>query len=182
MGGKSDQEKAAEGLFGEISQFDPRVKNRFDQPGAVPFRPSEFLPQFDVATEKGVGTLRRQTEKNVKTAAKGTTAGAQSRGLGGSILEDAVAKARARESEGGTSAINRFLTSRAGQRTGAMSEAQRAGMQLTGAQQAVDLQDIMNMFQKFGLKGTALQGLDPDTWFDDILAIGNVVAEFIPGT
>ena len=180
MTGESEQEKASKGLFASIKGFDPKAKNRFLQPGVLPHKPSSFLPAFRGATKSGVKDLSRQTDKNIKTAQKSTTAGFQSRGLGGSVLEDAIAKARAGESETGTSAIRKFLTSRKGQETGVMSAANRQGMALTGAQQGVDFQNIMNMFQKFsGLQG-AIGGLDPDTFLDDLFAGINTASQFVP--
>lgn len=180
MGGDSEQEKASKGLFGQISGFNPTARNRFDQPGVLPHSPSSFLPTHRTATKSGVGDLRRQTGENVKTAQKSVTAGGQSRGLGGSVLEDAIAKSRATASGQGTNAIRKFLTSRKGQETGVMDVANKTGLALTGAQQGVDFQNILNMFQKFNSMGGAIGGLDDDTFLDDLMAGLNTASNFVP--
>lgn len=173
MGGKSDQEKASEKLYGEVSGFNPTAANRFDQPGVVPFGGRELVSEFKKGTKAGVGTLRRATDENVKTAAKSTTAGLQSRGAGGSILEDAVAKSKAKASGQGTTAINDLLAKSQQMLPGVMNQANKTGLALTGAQQGVDMQNIMNMFQKFASSQGAIGGLDADTTLDDILGIAN---------
>lgn len=180
MGGQSDQEKAAERQYQEISRFNPNVRNRFDQPGLLPHDPGSLLPAHRRATEKGVRTLGSQTDKNIKTAQKSVTAGGQSRGLGGSILEDAVAKARAKESEGGTSAINKFLTNRLGQESNVMNQANQTQLALTGGAQGADFENIMNMFRKFGAQGGAISGLDDSTFLTDLLAVANTAGNFVP--
>lgn len=180
MTGKSDQEKASEGLFSSIKGFDPTAKNRFTQPGVLPHKPSSLLNTFRGATKSGVKDLSRQTDKNVKTAQKSTTAGLGSRGFGGSILEDAVAKSRSTASGQGTNAIRKFITDRKGQETGVKALANKQGLQLTGAQQGVDFQNILNMFQKFGSLGSAIGGLDDDTFLDELFAGLNTASNFVP--
>jgi len=179
MGGKSDQEKASEKQYADISKFNPTVQNRFEG-NVLPHAPNSFLPAFNQATQAGVKDLGRQTGKNIKTAQKSTTAGMQSRGYGGSILQDAIAKARAGESETGTNAIKNLLTQRLGMLPGVMGAANQQQMGLLGAQQGVDFGNIQNMFNKFGAKGGAIQGLSDDTWLDSLLAVGNTAAGFVP--
>jgi len=179
MGGESEQEKAAKRQYQQVSAFDPRVRNRFEGLN-LPFAPESLLPAFKKGTTSGVRDLRKQTGTNVKQAQKSTAAGLQSRGFGGSILEDAIAKARARESETGTNAIQRFLTSRLGQEPGVMDLANRTQLGLTGAQQNVDFSNIANMFNKFGAQMGAIGGLSDDTLLDDLLALGNTAGGFIP--
>ena len=177
MVGNSSKEQASKGLYGDISGFDPNVKNRFDNAGVLPFNPSSLVPAFNRATDKGVSTLKRMSGENVKTAQQSTTAGLQSRGYGGSILEDAIAKSRARTSGQGTNAIQQFLTNRAGQLPGVMNQANQTGLRLTGAQQGVDFQNILNMFRKFGSQQGSIKGLSDTTTFDDILALGKTAAQ-----
>jgi len=177
MTGKSDRENASEGLFSQIKGFNPSVKNRFDQPGVIPYNPNSFVPAFNRATDKGIADLTKQIDTNVKTAQKSATAGLQSRGLGGSILEDMIAKQRATAQEGGTNAIQRFLTSRQGQLPGVMNLANQTGLNLAQGQQGADFQNILNFFQKFGLLGGAAGGLSDDTTLDDIFAILNTAGK-----
>ena len=61
-----------------------------------------------------------------------------------------------------------------------MSEANKQGLALTGAQQGVDFQNIMNMFQKFASMGGAIGGLDDDTFLDELFAGLNTASNFIP--
>ena len=64
MTGKSDQEKASEGLFGQVKSFNPTAKNRFTQPGVLPHKPSSLLNIHRAATKSGVADLSRQTAKH----------------------------------------------------------------------------------------------------------------------
>ena len=180
MTGESERETASKGLFSSIKGFDPTVENRFTKPDVLPHKPSTFLSTFRGATKAGVKDLSRQTDKNIKTAQKSTTAGAQSRGLGGSVLEDAIAKSRAKASGQGTNAIQRFLTSRKGQETGVKESANKQGLALAGAQTGVDFKNIMAMFQKFNSLGGAIGGLDDDTFLDDLFAGLNTASNFVP--
>jgi hypothetical protein len=180
MGGKSDQEKASEQLFGQISGFDPRVKNRFDDPNLLAFDPKSMVRKFQQGTQSGIDQLKRATGENVKTAQKSTAAGLQSRGLGGSILEDAIAKSRAKASGQGTSAINDLLVKSQQLLPGVMNQANRTSLGVAQGAQGADFQNIMNMFRKFGAQGGALGGLDDSTLFTDILDIGKTAASFIP--
>lgn len=179
MGGQSDQEKAAEKQYNQVSSFNPTVRNRFANM-RLPYAPGGMLPEYNKATASGMRDIQKQTGTNVKQAQKSTAAGLQSRGMGGSILEDAIGKARAQEAEGGTNAIRKFMTSRLSGIPNIMNLANQTQMGLTGKQQGVDFQNIANMFNKFGAQGAALGGLSDDTWLDDTLAVGNTVGNFIP--
>lgn len=179
FGGESDQEAASKKQYEQISRFNPTVQNRFNNLN-LPFSPAGMLPAFNRATEAGVRDIGKQTGSNVKRAQKSTAAGLQSRGYGGSILEDAIAKARSSESEKGTNAIRSLLTSRMAQIPGIMNQANRTQLALTQGAQGADFQNIANMFNKFGAQGAAIGGLSDDTWFDDLLAVGNTAGQFIP--
>lgn len=175
MGGKSDQEKASENLYSDISNINPEVNNRFNN-FVYPYSGKQRENAFNKATDKSVKTLKQINQENTAKSGQAAASNYQSRGLGGSILQDAIAKARAKESAGGTSAITKLMTNRLNQLPGLMSTGNKEAFNLTGAQQNVDLQNLMNMFSKFGAQQGAIGGLDSGTWFDDLLATVNTGA------
>jgi len=179
MGGQSDQEKAAQNQYNQVSGFNPNVKNRFDNFN-LPYDPKSLVGSFNHATSAGVNTIKRNTKSKVNAAGKSAAAGLQSRGYGGSVLEDAISKARAKESEGGTKSITSLLTSRLGQLPGVLSSANQQSTIVPRLGQQTDFQNIANMFNKFGLQGNAIQGLSDNTWLDDALAVGNTAGQFLP--
>lgn len=180
MSGQSDQEKASGKLYSQVSGYNPKVKNRYDNPNALPFSGNRMITAFNNATNKGVKDLKRSTTENVNRAQKSTTAGLQSRGYGGSILEDAIAKARAEASGQGTNAIRSLMTNRLNQLPGLMQQGNLNQLAMLSGATGVDFGNVKNMFNKFGMEGGAIQGLSDDTWLDDLLAVANTAGGFVP--
>ena len=158
MAGKSDQEKAAERQYSTVSKFNPTARNRFEGM-QLPFDPKSFGAMFDRGTGAGAQLLKKQTKQDVGAATKATTAGLQSRGAGGSVLQDAIAKARAGVSAGGTNALQKFMVNRLGQKPQVLAGANQQSLAIPQLAQ-----------------GESIGMLGDDTWLDDVLAVGNTAA------
>lgn len=178
--GSSDQEKAANKLNTDVAGINPTVRNRYDT-FKLPNTTGDMMAAADRSTKRGISSLKKQTATNVKTAAGDTAKGAQSRGYGGAILEDMIAKARSRTSGQGTNAMQDLLTKRGQMDPQLMQMGNQNAMQLLAGGQGVDLQNMNNLFQKYGLQGNIVGMLKDDTWFDDVLAIGNMASGFFGG-
>lgn len=180
FGGQSDQEKAAEKQYNQIGAFNPTVKNRYDKMNL--FRYPEMAKSVDKYTKAGENAIKTDTATNVAEAGKSTAASGQSRGFGGSILQDMISKAKTQQSAGGTNALRDLMLKRLSMEPGLMQQDNANQFAQVGGASGIDMQNIMNMFRKFGSQQGAMAGLDNGTWFDDLLAVGNTAAQFIPGT
>lgn len=176
-GGSSDQEKAAEKQYNQIGAYNPTARNRYDKMNL--FRYPDMAKSLDKYTTKAGDKIKGDTATNVNEAGKATAASGQSRGFGGSILQDMITKARTQQAAGGTNALKDLMLKRLSMEPGLMQMDNSNQFAQTGGAQGVDMQNIINMFTKFGAQGNAMAGLDNDTWFDDALAIGNTVGGFI---
>lgn len=176
--GASDQEKAAEKNYNQVSAYNPTVKNRYD--GMQLFGYDKMKTAVDDYTKAGSKVIKQNTADNVKEAGASTAAAGQSRGYGGSILEDMVAKAKNKSATGGTSALRDLMLKRMQMQPGMMQQDNANQFAKTGGAQGVDFQNVQNMFSKFGMQGNALQGLDDGGWLTDTMAVLNTAGKLAP--
>lgn len=178
MSGKSDQEQAAEKQYQQVSHYNPTVANRYNNMNLFGYK--DMASAVDKYTKAGEGAIKQQTLEDVNTAGKSTAAAGQSRGYGGSILEDMIAKAKTGAAKGGTSALKDLMLRRLGMQPGMMQQDNANKFTQTAGATGVDMGNVQNMFNKFGMQNNAIAGLSDDTWFTDLLALGNTAAQFIP--
>lgn len=180
--GASDQEKAAEKTYNQVSAYNPTVKNRYDKMNLFGY--DKMKAAVDDYTKAGSKAIKQNTADNVKEAGASTAAAGQSRGYGGSILEDMIAKAKNKSATSGTSALRDLMLKRIQMQPGLMQQDNANQFTRVGGAQGVDFQNVANMFSKFGMQGNALQGLDDGGWLTDAMAIlntaGNVAGNVIP--
>lgn len=176
--GSSDQEKAAQKSYDQISGYNPTVKNRYNNMNLFGYK--DMSGAADKYTKAGEGVIKQQTLENVKDAGKSTAAAGQSRGYGGSILEDMIAKAKTGAAKGGTSALKDLMLKRLGMVPGMMQQDNANKFGQTAGATGVDMSNVQNMFGKFGMQNNAIAGLSDDTWFTDMLALANTAGGFIP--
>lgn len=180
--GASDQEKAASNIYHNINTYNPTVRNRYDE--ANLFGYDKMKAAVDNYTNANKNLIKKNTAENVKEAATSAAAAGQSRGYGGSILEDMIAKAKNKQSAMGTSALNDLLLKRLQMQPGLMQQDNSNQLAKIGGAQSVDFQNVQNMFNKFGLQNNALKGLDNGGWLTDAMAIlntsGNIAGNTLP--
>lgn len=180
--GASDQEKASSNLYHKINTYNPTARNRYDEANLIGF--DKMKAAVDNYTNTNKNLIKKNTAENVKEAATAAASAGQSRGYGGSILEDMIAKAKNKQSTIGTSALNDLMLKRLQMIPGMMQQDNSNQLAKIGGAQGVDFQNIQNMFNKFGLQNNAIQGLDNGGWLTDAMAIlntsGNVAANILP--
>jgi hypothetical protein len=177
MAGSSDQEDAAKKQYGQVSAYNPTVKNRYDNMNLFDYK--QMSDAADKYTAAGSNAIKKNTATNVKEAGSGAAAGAQSRGYGGSILEDMIAKAKNKAASGGQSALTQMMLKRLGMVPSMMQTGNQNIFQQAAGGQAADFGNVQNMFNKFGAQNNAISGLDDSTWFDDLLGVGTTVGGFL---
>ena len=171
MAGKSPREKAAEELYKELSSFNPNVRNRFDTP-YTPFSYEQMYSNLKDIFGNYRGMIDRDTAEQIANEQQKAAESFASRGItGGSILTDTQAKLG--------SALNRAkinaLSNLANMEATSVGDLQKYFNQLDfinrQAAQNVDLANVQNRFNLYGLRGNAMQGLDNTTWLDDVISM-----------
>lgn len=165
--GSSDQEAAAKKQYNQVSQYNPTVENRYNN--AKLFGAKDMFGKVDEYTKMGEDVIKKDTAGKVKDAGQSTAAAGQSRGYGGSILEDMIAKSKSKANEGGTSALQQLMLKRLGMAPGIMGQANQTELGRLGGATGVDMGNAQNMFNKFAQQMGAIGGLSDDTWLDDLM-------------
>lgn len=150
------------------------------------FEPQYGLEDFrgaaDTVYDKNVSNIGRLTKSNVAESTGRSAQSLASRGItGGSVVDDARSRIEGDIYGKQFDALENLGISRAGQETGFLDMMNR--LDVTGKKGFLE-----SLMAKYGIKSGALRGqttnlggFSDDTWFDDILAIGNTAAGFIPG-
>lgn len=151
MAGTSEREKALKNAYSQSQQ-----PYRFDYP--------TISKELDKSTNFGVRTLRQTAAQQGAAAGQSAAASLQSRGIGGSVLNAAVQRAKNNANLNAGNNITQLLM--------------RKLMMNPQIMQNFNQMDL----QKLQLQGNLASQLSDDTWFDDVLAVlntaGNVAGGF----
>ena len=181
MAGKSDQEEAAEGLYGEIGGVNPNVENRW-KGYRNPYGFGDVEKKVNDTYSNYEDMINRDTSEEIAKQQGGAASSLASRGItGGSILTDTQSGIASDINKSKTNALSNLGAKKSGMLSSLMEYFNNLKMGQTQAATNVDFGNMANLFQKYGLKGGALGGLSDDTWLDDILGVGNTVGNLIPG-
>lgn len=163
-----------------ISSQTFQVGNRFDK----------FKPQFGYSDQKAnIDDLFNQNTSLINTsfnnaaakAGNNTISRLASQGItSGSILNDAVDKSTNELNSGKFDALTKLGIAKAGQTGDLMTKTNEDQFRTTQAAQGIDVQNILNTLQKYGLLSNNagqqmanLQNYDDSTWGD---IIGKIIA------
>lgn len=152
MAGTSEREKA--------------LKSIYQRAGApAQFGYDRMMSEINKGTQFGINQQRQAAAEQGGQLAQSTAANLQSRGIGGSILNSAMQRAKLNANKNAGNNIQQLLL--------------RKMMMTPQIMQNMNQLDL----QKLGLQAQAGGNLSDDTWFDDMLAIintaGNVAGAFI---
>lgn len=192
--GESDQSRAIKdqnrelgGFQRELKGLDVNVKNRFDN-YQTPFGYQDVAKILESLEKQGITDINQIADQQIQQGQQDTASRMASQGVtGGSVLNTATNAVRNPVNTNRFRTVNdlKGMTQRG--KMGAMDMENRNKFMTTSAAQNIDLANMDSLFKKFGLRsnvyGQQMQGasmLDPTTWFDDALAIGNTVGNFLP--
>lgn len=151
MAGTSERERALKSVYSQTQR-----PLRFDYP--------QMMGEIEKATNKGTQFYNQQAAQQGAEAARQTAASLQSRGIGGSVLDAAVQRAKNNANINAGNNIQQLML--------------RKLMMTPEIMRNLNSMDL----QKLQLQTNAAAKLSDDTWFDDMLALlntaGNVAGAF----
>lgn len=188
--GDSPRDKAAKNVNSGLNRFGGMVKN---QNFNVNNRFNGFNPQFDFNEMKGeldqvhnlgVADINRGFNDEVNQGGQALASSMASRGItGGSIMDNALLRNRNNANMNRANALTSLTKNRMNQNAGLMDKFNDMNFNTAAAAQNVDMQNMTNLFRKYGLMQNTLgmkmgnvQNMDDSTGFDDFLAILNTAA------
>ena len=181
MAGKSDQEEQAEKLYGEIGGLNPNVENRWNG-YQNPYGFGDVEKKVNDTYSNYEDMINRDTSEEIAKQQGGAASSLASRGItGGSILTDTQSGIASDLNKSKTNALSNLGAKKSGMLSSLMEYFNNLKMGQTQAATNVDFGNMSNLFQKYGLKGGALGGLDSDTWLDDLFAGLNVGGNLAKG-
>ncbi|MHB8483270.1 MAG: hypothetical protein ACYDBV_11155 [Nitrospiria bacterium] len=169
MSTTSPQEQQAQQLYGQVGSFNSQAPNLF-QNYKMPFSPNQQIGALNDYTNQGVQSINQQTQTNANQAGGGAMANALSHGYGGSIAQGLASGAREQAGAAGTNALQQLQANRLALLPGIMSGANQQQFNVTGAEQGVNQQNILNRMNQFGQQQGLLGAFSPNSTLDDILA------------
>lgn len=191
--GKSEKEEQATRLNNDLRGFNREISGtnfQVDNPFKdykTPFDYNSIANELERLYGISLNEVDRTANDAIGGVQKNTASRLASQGItGGSVLNSQV--------NAGTNEVNKsrlasktaLLKNKAGNNLSAMDMENRNKFQTTAAKGNFDLENMANLFRKFGLlsgnygqQQGNLGNLDSTTWFDDILAVANTGAGFI---
>lgn len=158
MSGTSDREQKSSDLYNRIGSMPNRFENY-----KTPYSGEEQIGKINQYTDLGGQILSRQGAENVAKAGSGAAASMQSRGYGGSILQDAVSGAREKSSASTNNALQELQAHRLSLLPGIMASANQNQLAITQGAQNAD-------YSKFGSLASLLGEFSGSSTLDDVLA------------
>ena len=192
MGESAQQEQAGktmgmlDNLYNQISGFNPNVGNRFAGYQS-PFDYTRKRVNLDEIYNLGRQDIERSTAEAIADSSKGTVGRLNSQGItGGSVLDEAVKRGQKDIYKGKQNALQMLTSDKASKDIGLMNQENADRFAITSGAQKVDMENILNMFRKYGLLQGGLgarmsnQGFysGSNTW-DDIFGGLNTVANLV---
>lgn len=175
-------------LTSQVIGTNTDVSNRFDNYN-LPFDYNQMSKIIDEITKGNIEQTNRLSDAQIQQGQSDLSERMASQGIApSSIQESQAGNIRDVTNRKRYGLTQQLLTSALGQKRGAMSEENKNRFDITGAAQNVDFGNIANLMKKYGLTSNImgqqmsnLGNLDNTTWFDDLLAIANTAANFMPG-
>ena len=179
--GQSDQEKAAEGLYNEVGGMNATVKNRFDN-YENPYGFEDMSKKVNETFSGMENKINRETTDQIDEQQGGAASAMASRGItGGSVLSDTQSKVASDINRSKTNALANLGIGKSSAISGLMEYFNNMEFGKTKAASDVDFGNIRNTMGKYGLKMSALGGLNDDTWLDDTLGVVNSLGNLAKG-
>lgn len=178
--GESTQQKASSDIYRDIGNINANVPNLFSGYND-PYSVESILGAADKYTDTAVGNIRKGIKSDINTA--GSRVGSRFAGqgvTGGAILEDALSRSENNIRKIGQGNIESLQESRLALTPDILNQGNQSAFRNRSAEQSVAFQKLRALFDKIGLRMGAAQGLDNDTWFDDLLSIANTAGGFVP--
>ncbi len=187
MGGETDRQKEAKRISGQFGNLFSSVDKEEGFDVFKDFKPQFGLEEFqgaaDTVFDKSTSNIQRLTKSNVADATSRSGQSLASRGIaGGSIVDESRERIEGDIYGKQFDALENLDINRAGQETGFLDMINK--MDFAGKEGF-----LKSLMAKYGIKSGALGGqssmlggFDDDTILDDILAVGNTAAGFIPGS
>jgi hypothetical protein len=126
--------------------------------------------------------MNRETSDQIDEQQGGVASALASRGItGGSILSDTQSKVASDINRSKTNALANLGIGKSSAISGLMEYFNNMEFGRNKAASDVDFGNIRNTMSKYGLKMSALGGLNDDTWLDDVLGVGNTLGNLAKG-
>jgi hypothetical protein len=159
---------------------------------------ANYTPEFSEAQQSGqLDTIYNQGKQDLNQGTAASIAQSQSdaaerlasQGVTrGSLFNKGVTANNNSLYKNKLSALSNLTTNRAAQNIGLMNTANQNQFQVASANQGANQQNMQNLFNKYGLQQSTLDGqqsnlsnLNNDNWFDNTLALANTAAGFFGG-
>ncbi len=149
----------AENIFNQLQSYNPTATNRWNT-FKYPFNSGQQIQNLNRFTDLGKADIQRQGSSNVANARSSAGARATAGGFGGAIAEDMISGAGERAGSQTTNALTNLEKNRLNILPQIMNNANREKFNVTNAASGLDLSNITNMLQKFGLSGSLGQAVD----------------------
>ncbi len=188
MGLSSEREKANRSFVREIQNTNTQVRNPFANYNLAfkPLSANELNRYTDERFEQEINSLRNLIAQRRKEDLRAIAQRLVNQNIAGGLRDAMQQRVSSQYGAQEQNALNQLLTAKTQQAFQNLLTAQDQSrlydtmmMSLLSQMANVDLANVQNNLQKLGLQGQAIQMLDDTTWLDDLLAIGNTVANII---
>lgn len=192
MGGQSDRDKEAQNVQAglknynyRIGQIDPNVANRWENWNPE-FGYGDMSKILDQLTKGQMGEVNKQTNLGIQQGQSDLAERQASQGIASSSIKESGNRAITNDANRNRSSLLQQLFQQNQQgKLGAMGEANKYGFMGNQQAQNVDLANIQNLMQKYGLMGQGygmqmnnLQNISDDTWLTDVFSGFNALSGF----
>lgn len=169
--GASDREVAAKALNSEIGGFDPTVQNRFNN-YENPYGFKDISGNINDVFKNYEDKINTTSNQMTTQQQQGAASSMASRGItGGSVLGDTQSKIASDVNRSKTDALSNLGANKSSAMASLMEYLNNMKMNQTKAATDVDMGNVGNKFQKYGLRNQTIGGLNDDTGFDDFTSI-----------
>jgi hypothetical protein len=171
----------------DLSSKDFSINNRFDN-YQKEFSANNMMDQIKESTKLGENKVNKWFNRKTADDKSGLASRLTSRGIsGGAYYDDMLSKAENDSNQQRLNSITDLNINAANQNANIMDKGNLFDLAITKGASGVDLSNKSSEMQKYGMLLNALQQslggamqYNDDTFFDDILAILNTGAQFIP--
>jgi len=178
--GKSERQDQAARLNSQIEGVNTNLKNPFTN-YSPETSTTQMIANLDKATNNRIGDVRSMGAQDVADTTTQLTKGIQSRGGGGSAIEDAALKAKSSIGRNTGNIVKDLISNNLAGRTGIEQEGNRSKLATTQAGAQFDLSTLSALFQKLGLLGGNLQNFSGTNTWDDIFGALNAAGNAAKG-
>jgi hypothetical protein len=192
--GESNRDKASKSAMQQSKDFGSTLANTNVNAGNAfegykdQFGYTDMAANLDKIFNVGKSNVNTSYSSGLSDANRMTAQRQRASGInGGSIAESAMANNADAANKSRFSALQSLTVNRAGQDVNVMNQANANQFRNTSAFQGQENNNIQSLLQRLQMQGSnigqqaGIAGQQSDTtWFDDVLAVANTVANFIP--